>query len=220
MEAKPLNLNFQEPATCAISQWLPECGSLLGWGSQVGTRTELVPTSSSVWAHSRCSVNSATLQLGTPATAQSLGFPSRERGSSRHQVFGFVPCSLTLVLGFERDLELPPTHTCTHIHFLSALMAGADKESPSSLLTSNTSMSALLKSMLRILGRGTPEPRTAVKGVGGESGQVSSMWPRGGSLAKSNQHLQDHSCLFCLLEVPAQKKPRLALALLCKGGMT
>lgn len=115
METKPLNLNFQEPAICAISQLLHECGSLLGWGSPVGTRTELVPASSSVWAHSRCSVNSATLQLGTPATAQSLGFPSRERGSSRHQVFGFVPCSLTLVLGFERDLELPPdAHMHTH----------------------------------------------------------------------------------------------------------
>lgn len=69
MEKKPLNLNFQEPAICAISQLLRECGSLLGWGSQVGTRTELVPASSRVWAHSRCSVNSATLQLGTPAPA-------------------------------------------------------------------------------------------------------------------------------------------------------
>lgn len=123
--------------------------------------------SCSVWAHSRCSVNSATLQLGTPATAWSLGFPSRKRGSRRHQVFSFVPCSLTLVLGFEREnLSCPHAHMHTHTHFLSKLMAEAERESPSSLLTSNTSMSALLKSMLRILGRGTPEPRTAVKGVG------------------------------------------------------
>lgn len=141
-----------------------------------------------------------------------------EAAGTKFSVLCLVPSLWYWVL--KGTSSCPPTHTCTHIHFLSALMAGADRESPSSLLTSNTSMSALLKSMLRILGRGTPEPRTAVKGVGGESGQVSSMWPRGGSLAKSNQHLQDHSCLFCLLEVPAQKKPRLALALLCKGGMT
>lgn len=45
-----------------------------------------------------------------------------------------------------------------------------------SLLTSKMSMSALLKSMLRILGRGTPEPSTA---VGKKSDQVQSAWPRG-----------------------------------------
>lgn len=56
-------------------------------------------------------------------------------------------------------------------------------------------MSALLKSMLRILGRGTPEPSIAIKRVGRVS-QLLSMKPRGGSLAKSNQHSQDHSCLL------------------------
>lgn len=84
-----------------------------------------------------------------------------------------------------------PTHTHTHTHFLSKLMAGAERESPSSLLTSNTSMSALLKSMLRILGRGTPEPRTAVKGVGESQvrcypcGPEVAAWPKAASICKT-----------------------------------
>ena len=52
-----------------------------------------------------------------------------------------------------------------------------------SLLTSKMSMSALLKSMLRILGRGTPEPSTA---VGKKNDQVQSAWPRGINLSEAS----------------------------------
>ena len=50
-------------------------------------------------------------------------------------------------------------------------------------LTSKMSMSALLKSMLRILGRGTPEPSTA---VGEKNDQVQSAWPRGSNLPEAS----------------------------------
>lgn len=113
-----------------------------------------------------------------------------EAAGTKFSVLCLVPSLWYWVLKGKTS-SCPPTHTCTHIHFLSKLMAGAERESPSSLLTSNTSMSALLKSMLRILGRGTPEPRTAVKGVGESQvrcrpcGPEVAAWPKATTICKT-----------------------------------
>lgn len=115
----------------------------------------------------------------------------QEKGKPQAPSFPFCALVPHSGPGFQKGkLEVPPrTHAPTH--FLSKLTAGAERESPSSLLTSNTSMSALLKSMLRILGRGTPEPRTAVKGVGESQvrchpcGPEVAAWPKATSICKT-----------------------------------
>lgn len=56
-------------------------------------------------------------------------------------------------------------------------------------------MSALLKSMLRIFGRGTPEPSIA---VWGEKGQEQSAWPRRVSPWRATSICKETSYFFCV----------------------